>query len=135
MTDWSNHEQRIAELERRVSALELHQKRGRNAYREGVMKGAMESRQPAPEPERTKKFWATRALPPGLQEPAPEPESESACSTHPDAPHGFDRSRSIDEGRYVCECEGWQPPERQAGVCESAIPHPDVERHEKHGGR
>jgi len=28
---------------------------------------------------------------------------------HPDAPHGFDRGASHSAGRYVCECEGWEP--------------------------
>ena len=32
------------------------------------------------------------------------------CSTHPDAPHGFDRNGSHNAGRYVCKCEGWEPP-------------------------
>lgn len=27
------------------------------------------------------------------------------CSDHPDAPHGFNRSASHAEGRYVCDCE------------------------------
>ena len=35
------------------------------------------------------------------------------CKTHPDAPHGFDRNASHSEGRYVCECEGWEPPKRE----------------------
>jgi hypothetical protein len=35
---------------------------------------------------------------------------EQACKAHPDAPHGFDRSASHSLGRYVCECEGWEPP-------------------------
>lgn len=33
--------------------------------------------------------------------PAPQ------CNSDPEAPHGFDRSASQDEDRYVCECEGW----------------------------
>ena len=33
------------------------------------------------------------------------------CKTHPDAPHGFDRNASHSADRYVCECEGWEPPE------------------------
>ena len=37
-------------------------------------------------------------------------DAETPCSTHPDAPHGFDRNASHTEDRYVCECEGWQPP-------------------------
>lgn len=32
------------------------------------------------------------------------------CNPHPDAPHGFDRNRSHDEGRYACDCESWYPP-------------------------
>ncbi len=34
------------------------------------------------------------------------------CKTHPDAPHGFDRNASHNADRYVCECEGWEPPKR-----------------------
>jgi hypothetical protein len=34
------------------------------------------------------------------------------CKTHPDAPHGFDRNASHNLGRYVCECEFWEPPKR-----------------------
>lgn len=36
---------------------------------------------------------------------------EQKCSSHPDAPHGFLRSASHTAGRYVCECEGWVPPD------------------------
>jgi hypothetical protein len=35
------------------------------------------------------------------------------CKTHPDAPHGFDRNASHSADRYVCECEGWEPPKRE----------------------
>ena len=35
------------------------------------------------------------------------------CKTHPDAPHGFDRNASHSADRYVCECEGWEPPEQE----------------------
>ena len=35
--------------------------------------------------------------------------AEPKCSDHPDAPHGFDRNASHSAGRYVCECEGWEP--------------------------
>lgn len=35
--------------------------------------------------------------------------TEPACSTDPDAPHGFNRSASHAEGRYVCDCEVWVP--------------------------
>lgn len=31
------------------------------------------------------------------------------CSTHPDAPHGFNRNASHSEDRHVCDCEGWVP--------------------------
>jgi hypothetical protein len=33
------------------------------------------------------------------------------CNDHPDAPHGMDRSASHNAGRYVCECESWEPEE------------------------
>lgn len=33
---------------------------------------------------------------------------------HPDAPHGFDRDGSHAEGRYVCTCEYWEPPQPEA---------------------
>jgi hypothetical protein len=33
------------------------------------------------------------------------------CNPHPDAPHGFVRSSSHSEGRYVCECEYWNEDE------------------------
>jgi len=36
-------------------------------------------------------------------------EGFNKCSTHPDAPHGFDRNGSHNAGRYVCDCEGWEP--------------------------
>ena len=35
--------------------------------------------------------------------------AEHKCNPHPDAPHGFLRSASHSAGRYVCECEGWEP--------------------------
>ena len=44
---------------------------------------------------------------------APEVTPEVFCKTHPDAPHGFDRNASHSADRYVCECEGWEPPRRQ----------------------
>lgn len=34
---------------------------------------------------------------------------EVPCKEHPDAPHGFNRNASHNEGRYVCECEHWEP--------------------------
>jgi hypothetical protein len=33
------------------------------------------------------------------------------CNPHPDAPHGFDRNASHNEGRSVCDCESWSPPD------------------------
>ena len=33
------------------------------------------------------------------------------CNDHPDAPHGIDISASLNAGRYVCECESWEPEE------------------------
>lgn len=40
------------------------------------------------------------------------------CNPHPDAPHGFDRNRSHDEGRYACDCESWYPPHEYRDVIE-----------------
>ncbi len=34
---------------------------------------------------------------------------DNRCKDHPDAPHGFDRNASHSAGRYVCECEFWEP--------------------------
>jgi hypothetical protein len=39
-----------------------------------------------------------------------------ACKTHPDAPHGFDCDASHSAGRYVCECESWEPPPKREWV-------------------
>jgi len=36
-------------------------------------------------------------------------DKEVPCKEHPDAPHGFDRNSSLSLGRYVCECENWEP--------------------------
>ena len=44
--------------------------------------------------------------------PKAEPQlvsDEVPCSTHPDAPHGFNRNGSHSLDRYVCDCEGWVP--------------------------
>lgn len=35
------------------------------------------------------------------------------CKTHPDAPHSFMRDASHSAGRYVCECESWEPPKNK----------------------
>jgi hypothetical protein len=40
-------------------------------------------------------------------------KTEQNCKTHPDAPHGFCRNASLSEDRYVCECEFWEPPQRE----------------------
>jgi hypothetical protein len=32
------------------------------------------------------------------------------CKKHPNAPHGFLRNASHNEGRYVCQCEHWEEP-------------------------
>jgi len=39
---------------------------------------------------------------------------EVCCKTDPRAPHGFDRNASHNADRYVCECEGWEPPQEKA---------------------
>ena len=31
------------------------------------------------------------------------------CKDDPRAPHGFHRNASHNDGRYVCECEYWEP--------------------------
>ena len=53
---------------------------------------------------------------------------EVPCSTHPDAPHGFDRGSSHSSDRYVCDCEGWEPDEAAVYVVE-ALRFGDRERH------
>ena len=44
--------------------------------------------------------------------PLPAP----VCSTHPGAPHGFDRNMSHSLDRYVCDCEGWIPDNKAVKV-------------------
>ena len=39
----------------------------------------------------------------------PTKPAKHPCKAHPDAPHGFDRQASHNAGRYVCDCESWQP--------------------------
>ena len=53
-------------------------------------------------------FWMLIPEPPELENL--DTQTEVPCKTHPDAPHGFMRSDSHEEGRYVCECEYWEPP-------------------------
>ena len=43
------------------------------------------------------------------------------CKTHPDAPHGFDRNASHSADRYVCECEGWEPPKEWVGLTDAEV--------------
>jgi hypothetical protein len=44
------------------------------------------------------------------------------CNEHPDAPHGFMRDASHSAGRYVCECESWEPPKREwVGLTDAEI--------------
>jgi hypothetical protein len=51
-----------------------------------------------------------------------EPVDETPpCKTHPDAPHGFDRNASHSADRYVCECEGWEPPREWVGLTDEEI--------------
>ena len=38
-------------------------------------------------------------------------EETPPCNPDPRAPHGFCRDASHSAGRYVCECEGWEPSE------------------------
>ena len=40
---------------------------------------------------------------------AEQAKQKPSCNQHPDAPHGFARNASHNAGRYVCECEGWEP--------------------------
>jgi hypothetical protein len=47
----------------------------------------------------------------------PEVTPEVPCKTDPRAPHGFDRNASHSADRYVCECEGWEPPKREWVCC------------------
>ena len=42
-------------------------------------------------------------------QPAVQIGEEPECTTHPDAPHGFDRNGSHNNRRYTCDCEGWEP--------------------------
>jgi hypothetical protein len=49
-------------------------------------------------------------------------EPEVKCKDHPDAPHGFDRNASHSADRYVCECEGWEPPKREWVGLDGEIP-------------
>jgi len=43
------------------------------------------------------------------------------CKEHPDAPHGFMRDASHSAGRYVCECEFWEPQGVAATGCGNGL--------------
>ena len=43
------------------------------------------------------------------------------CKTDPRAPHGFDRNASHSADRYVCECEGWEPPREWVSLTDEEI--------------
>ena len=65
----------------------------------------------------------------------PEVTPEVPCKTHPDAPHGFDRNASHSADRYVCECEGWEPPKREwVGLTDDEIWDIGVDNQRKGGG-
>lgn len=42
------------------------------------------------------------------------------CHPDPRAPHGFNRNASHSEGRYVCDCEGWESDDDYADAYDSA---------------
>lgn len=46
-----------------------------------------------------------------LKLPVQNGQPEPSCNPHPDAQHGFNRSGSHSQNRYVCDCEGWVAPE------------------------
>jgi hypothetical protein len=51
----------------------------------------------------------------GVKHPDPQ---QPKCNPHSKAPHGFAREASHQAGRYVCDCESWDPYEagREDGV-------------------
>jgi hypothetical protein len=51
----------------------------------------------------------------GMKHPDPQ---QPKCNPHSKAPHGFAREASHQAGRYVCDCESWDPYEagREEGV-------------------
>jgi hypothetical protein len=62
-------------------------------------------------------------------------DPDTDCSkAHPDAEHGFNRSRSLNEDRYVCDCEGWKPQEDLAASQGHAPATIDVERLAREAG-
>ena len=71
-------------------------------------------------PDATK--WVEELRGNDTPEETPEVTPEVPCKTHPDAPHGFDRNASHSADRYVCECEGWEPPEWDWDAIEKEFP-------------
>lgn len=57
----------------------------------------------------TAKEHKVRSADVALRQALEQPE----CNPHPDAPHGFNRESSHSLGRYVCDCEGWEPEEQE----------------------
>lgn len=55
-------------------------------------------------------------------------EDNIKCSTHPCAPHGFDRNASHNEHRYVCDCEGWSPADCRKAACCCAAQRSDEQK-------
>jgi hypothetical protein len=53
------------------------------------------------------------------------------CKTDPRAPHGFDRNASHSADRYVCECEGWEPPDDGIDMSEKHVHESDKHKHEE----
>lgn len=49
-----------------------------------------------------------------------ETGEDTVCSSHPCAQHDFRRNASLNEDRYVCECEGFVPPHGCSGCHEAA---------------
>ena len=56
------------------------------------------------------------------------------CKDDPRAPHGFDRNASHNADRYVCECEGWEPPKDWVGLTDQEIWDISVDNQQKGGG-
>lgn len=54
---------------------------------------------------------------------------DTICKTHPDAPHGFSRNASLSEGRYVCDCEYWEPPDDDIDMSEERVHISDKHEH------
>jgi len=54
---------------------------------------------------------------------------DTICKTHPDAPHGFNRNASLTEGRYVCDCEYWEPPDDGIDMSEECVHILDKHEH------